>query len=111
MMGATSLQFATASSSCDLSALPRASDVALPLPNHPDAKPSFSAKPGREPGTTIVACSCGHEDELLDYFRKLGYRLGPMRMAATAESQTRRSLSTTSVAFRALTRSEQGCST
>jgi hypothetical protein len=49
-------------------------------PCHPDKDPSFSAKPGREPGTTIVACGAGcSQADLLDHFRKLGYRLGPMK--------------------------------
>ena len=34
---------------------PRGSGLGI-APAHPDKKPSFSAKPGREPGTTVVAC-------------------------------------------------------
>jgi hypothetical protein len=79
-------------------------------PCHPDKKPSFSAKPGREPGTTIVACGAGcSQDELLTHFRKLGYRLGPMRMVPPKRpKQVERPASVnTSVAFRALTPSER----
>ena len=51
-------------------------------PCHPDQNPSFSAGPGREPGVTIVSCGAGcSQAELLDYYRKRGYRLGPMRQA------------------------------
>ena len=76
-----------------------------PLPNHRDANPSFSTGPGREPGTTVVACSCGQRKELLAYFLKLGYRLGPMKMAA--KRQPRPVIATTSIAWRALTPSER----
>lgn len=49
-------------------------------PCHDDDDPSFSADIGREPGTTIVACGAGCSSaELLAYFRKRGYRLGPMK--------------------------------
>lgn len=79
-------------------------------PTHDDAHPSFSAKWGREPGTTIIACAkCSHtkegQDELLAHFRKLGYRLGPMRMAS--KRLNRPVVATTSVAWRALTPSER----
>jgi hypothetical protein len=79
-----------------------------PLPNHADKDPSFSAAPGREPGTTVVACSCGQRKELLDHFRKLGYRLGPMPPLRTPQPKVNRPVNVrTSVAFRTLTRSEQ----
>ena len=79
-----------------------------PLPNHPDKRPSFSASDGREPGRTVIACSCGQRAELLDHFRKLGYRLGPMPPMRTAPPKVRRPVSVdTSVAFRALTPSER----
>jgi hypothetical protein len=79
-----------------------------PLPNHPDKDPSFSAAPGREPGTTVVACSCGQREELLDHFRKLGYRLGPMPPLRTPpRRQPRPVIDTTSIAWRALTPSER----
>ena len=79
-----------------------------PLPNHRDADPSFSAGPGREPGTTVVACSCGQQDELLAHFRKLGCRLGPMRMAEPKPKRANHPVTAvTSVAFRALTPSER----
>jgi hypothetical protein len=77
-----------------------------PLPNHRDANPSFSAGPGREPGTTVVACSCGQRKELLAYFFKLGYRLGPMKMVAPKRPKRPVEVAT-SVAFRAVTRAEQ----
>jgi hypothetical protein len=76
-------------------------------PCHDDEHPSFSAKDGREPGTTIVACGAGcSQGELLAHFRKLGYRLGPMKMAPPR--RTKRPITVrTSVAFKALTLSER----
>jgi hypothetical protein len=75
-------------------------------PCHDDRNPSFSAKPGREPGTTVVACGAGcSQSKLLAYFLKLGYRLGPMKMAA--KRQRRPVIATTSIAWRALTPSER----
>ena len=78
-------------------------------PCHPDKDPSFSAAPGREPGTTVVACGAGcSQTELLDHFRKLGYRLGPMPPLRTPPPKINRPVSVrTSVAFRALTPSER----
>jgi hypothetical protein len=77
-------------------------------PCHPDAKPSFSAKPGREPGTTIVACGAGcSQEELLTHFRELGYRLGPMPLRTPPRKVNRPVIATTSVAWRALTPSER----
>ena len=81
-----------------------------PMPHHEDKRPSFSAKPGREPGTTIVACGvCSGTKEghlaLLAHLRKLGYRLGPMKMAV--KRQRRPVIATTSIAWRALTPSER----
>ena len=80
-------------------------------PCHDDKTPSFSAKPGREPGTTVVACGvCSRSKEghlaLLAHFRKLGYRLGPMQMAPPKRPPRPVDLAT-SVAFRILTRAEQ----
>jgi hypothetical protein len=80
-------------------------------PCHPDKKPSFSAKKGREPGTTIVACGARcSQDELLAHFRKLGYRLGPMKMGDRQRRSPKCSsamTATRSVAFVVLTPSEQ----
>ena len=78
-------------------------------PCHPDKDPSFSASNGREPGTTVVACGAGcSQTELLDHFRKLGYRLGPMPPSRRSPPKVNRSVNVrTSVAFRTLTRSEQ----
>ncbi len=76
-------------------------------PCHNDEHPSFSAKPGREPGTTVVACGAGcTQGELLAHFRKLGFRLGPMRMAPPKRPKRPVEVAT-SVAFRILTRAEQ----
>ena len=78
-----------------------------PMPHHEDKRPSFSAKSGREPGTTVVACGakCCTQLELVAHIRELGYRLGPMKMAA--KRQRRPVIATTSIAWRALTPSER----
>ena len=77
-------------------------------PCHDDRNPSFSAKDGREPGTTIVACGAQcTQGELLAHFRKLGYRLGPMRIAPSRRQPPRPVIATTSIAWRALTPSER----
>jgi hypothetical protein len=96
-----SLQFASAKF------LMRLTGGHCPMPNHPDKRPSFSAKPGRVPGTTVVACGakCCTQRELLAHLSTLGYRLGPMKMAA--KRQRRQVIATTSIAWRALTPSER----
>jgi hypothetical protein len=75
-------------------------------PCHDDRTPSFSAKPGREPGTTVVACGAGcSQDDLLAYFRKRGWRLGPMATPKGPKGPVKAKV-ITSVAYGALTRSE-----
>lgn len=102
------LRFATAETAMRLVGAPKGWRGDWHCPCHPDEKPSFSAKPGREPGVTIVACGAGcSQDELLAHYRKLGYRLGPMKATGRPPPVKRPVTVTTSVAFRALTRSEQ----
>ena len=79
------------------------------MPHHEDKRPSFSAKPGREPGTTVVACGakCCTQRELLAHLSTLGYRLGPTKMAPPKRSKRPVYVALdTSVAFRALTKAE-----
>ncbi len=106
------LRFATAKTVLYLVGAPPgwSSDWHCPC-HHPDTHPSFSAKPGREPGTTIVACGvCSRTKEghaaLLAYFLKRGYRLGPMKMAPPKRPE-RPVIVTTSIAWRALTPTER----
>jgi hypothetical protein len=107
MTGRFPLQFATWQTIMRIVGAPKGVKTwHCPLPNHRDADPSFSVGPGREPGTTVVACSCGQRKELLDYFRQRGFRLGPMRMAPP-KRQPRPVIDTTSIAWRALTPSER----
>jgi hypothetical protein len=76
-------------------------------PCHRDEHPSLEVKRGREPGRTLVTCWAGcKRGDLLAHFRKLGYRLGPMRMAPPKPMKRPIEVAT-SVAFRVLTRAEQ----
>ena len=102
------LQFASVETVLCLVGAPKGWRGDWHCPCHPDAKPSFSAKPGREPGTTIVACGAGcSQEELLAHFRKLGYRLGPMPSRTPTPKVSRPVIATTSIAWRALTPSER----
>ena len=99
--GVRPLQFASAKF------LMRLTGGHCPMPHHEDKRPSFSAKPGRVPGTTVVACHCCTQPELLAHLRKLGYRLGPMKMAPPRKIKRPIYVAPdTSVAFRALTKAE-----
>jgi hypothetical protein len=103
------LQFASAKTVLSLIGAPPGWTSDWHCPCHDDRNPSFSAKPGREPGTTVVACGAGcTRAELLTYFRQRGYRLGPMRMAPPKKTKPKPGLTVaTSVAFRVLKPSEQ----